>query len=274
MRPKYILKLSAAAAVCTALAAGVFSSAAFAEDYYDPYDQQYTESQDQTVEYIPQEVAPDTVYIPPEQTSSDGNEYFDYYHNDNDEYYYDDVAQEEASQNEESAEESSDLFDPDEVSVDTQELTSKDWEKIKDDLNSQQEQSGESSSAAVKPGTQTSSGRSGSDFGTLKDKSTKDDVNDAWIYLAIGLPLVLAGAGIITIVIIVNTKARKKESAQQTIDEHTASDPLALDSEKVISKPKRTAFGAKHVAAGKAQNKEGLQKDLVDTLDDPKDFDK
>ena len=79
---------------------------------------------------------------------------------------------------------------------------------------------------------------------------------------------------IITIVIIVNTKARKKESAQQTIDEHTASDPLALDSEKVISKPKRTAFGAKHVAAGKAQNKEGLQKDLVDTLDDPKDFDK
>ena len=42
----------------------------------------------------------------------------------------------------------------------------------------------------------------------------------------------------------------------------------------MISKPKRTAFGAKHVAAGKAQNKEGLQKDLVDTLDDPKDFDK
>ena len=40
-----------------------------------------------------------------------------------------------------------------------------------------------------------------------------------------------------------------------------------------MNKPKRSAFGGKHAAPVKTQTRDFIQKDLVDTLDDPMDID-
>ena len=92
----------------------------------------------------------------------------------------------------------------------------------------------------------------------------------------IGIPLLLAGIAMITVVIIVNVRAKKKEEAEKAKNELPETDPLAdggKGAKKVINKPKRSAFGAKHVAPVKTQSRDVVQKDLVDTLDAPENDD-
>ncbi len=290
MNSKHMSKLLAALLACAAVAAGAFSATAFAEDYYDNGEQYDNgDQQEASVEYIPQEVAPDTVYIPPETSTSDNDDddYFGQYH-EGTEYDYnaydntDDLTGETAQETGETTEpdgeasEESSEIDPEEISVDTKELTSKDWEEIQNSLTSQQQSGSEKSEASGKQTGTVSKTSGGESFGTLKDKSTKDDVNDTWIYLVIGIPLLLAGIAMITVVIIVNVRAKKKEEAEKAKNELPETDPLAdggKGAKKVINKPKRSAFGAKHVAPVKTQSRDVVQKDLVDTLDAPENDD-
>ena len=56
-------------------------------------------------------------------------------------------------------------------------------------------------------------------------KKNKDDGtlhNDNWIFLAIGIPLLILGLGLVGTVIIVNIKASQTAKAQETINLHTA----------------------------------------------------
>lgn len=238
------------------------------------------EVNDNETEYIPEEN--NTVYVPPE---SNGYEYFDeyhagaedYYYNDyyND-YYYDDYGNysEETSYTDETAsEQESELME--QGSVDTNELTSKDWENIQNSLNSKSEpgEATPENSQAFFANIDNNNEQSG-EFGTLKDKSDSSDTNDTWIYLIVGIPLILAGAGIIAAVVIINVKANKKLKADQTISEHTA-DPLSksirdISEIKPTAKPKRPIFGPKHAAGGRHRaSGNALPRDLVDTLDEP-----
>lgn len=292
MKPKSILRLSAVLAVCSALAAGAFSGIAAADEYnnYDYYDQDnYTDNyseEDQPVEYIPEQVDSDTVYVPPEPGSNDTayddtGDYFNEYQNDGDEYYYDEqtyTGDEEQTEEASEEEEDESSFDPDQVSIDTKELTSKDWENIQNNLTSKAESSVSQKSQTSQKVAATESSKGGTDeFSSLKEKS---EYNDTWIYLAFGIPLVLAGAAIIVIVIAVNVRASKKEKEQEaaTVQTDAQEKPMGLEEElredeKAPGKPKRTAFGAKHAAPVKTQTRDFVQKDLVDTLDEPTNID-
>ena len=295
MKPKSIIRFSAVLAVCSALAAGAFSGIAAADEYYynnDYYYEQdnYTDNDnadqdDQNVEYIPEQVDSDTVYVPPEPASgdtgdnNDTGDYFDEYQNDGDEYYY---AEQNYTEDEEQTEETSveseeeSSFDPDQVSVDTKELTSKDWENIQNDLASKAEASEKQKSLVSQKAAASQKSKGGTnEFSSLKEKS---ESNDTWIYLAFGIPLVLAGAAIIVVVIAVNVRASKKEKALAAAQNESEEQPKKLEDEihedeKVMNKPKRSAFGGKHAAPVKTQTRDFIQKDLVDTLDDPMDID-
>ncbi len=82
-----------------------------------------------------------------------------------------------------------------EVSVDTSELTATDWETLQKNLNNS-----------------TPATADAKDFSAIKN--SKDDgsgVNDSWLYLAIGIPLIVLGAGLIAAVIIINIRAGRKK---------------------------------------------------------------
>ena len=83
-------------------------------------------------------------------------------------------------------------------------------------------------------------------------KEIGDSVNDTWIYLLLGLSLIIVGAGLITLVVILNIRAKNHAKADQTISAHTAPPPLKK----------------KHSPSRSAQ----LPKNLDDTLDEPLDL--
>ena len=95
------------------------------------------------------------------------------------------------------------------VSVDTSEMTADDWQQLQKNL------------AAADPSSKAN--LDALDFAEVK--KNKDDGtlhNDNWIFLAIGIPLLILGLGLVGTVIIVNIKASQTAKAQETINLHTA----------------------------------------------------
>lgn len=340
MNTKFILKISAVIGVCTVLSAGVMTVSA-EDEVFDNFGESYAEdntaaqdytddnettgdydntaddnnvTDDNTVdenppsEYIPQEVGPDTVYVPPEPSTSEDNndyEYFDNYHADAEEYYYDNNYyydndyyydnndyynydnygySEETSYADETQQSTPESQIYDQGSVDTDELTAEDWEKIQNSLNSKPDEKqtsskSEESSKSFFNTIDADDEQSGA-FGSLKEQSGKDEQNDVWIYLVVGIPLLLAGLGIIIAVIVVNVKANKKEKSELEAANRPEKDPLSVsirDINETVGeiKVKKKLFGAKHAAGLRTQGSEkNVSRDLVDTLDEPLDFSK
>ncbi len=253
---------------CTAVVLSAFFSTAVitasAYDYYDD-NQDYSFYEDSGVEYIPPE--------------NDGYQYFDDYHQDADDYYdendymYDEYSPEEeytsetTEQEESSEEESSDESElMEQISVDTKELTSKDWENIQKTLNSNNSGSKKKSSAGA--GT---SNNSQDEFGTIKEKSEYNDVGQ---YLVYGILLLLAGITILVTVIVINVKANRRAAMRKKA---RPVDPLSMSLRDVQQRNKRDAakrkkriIGGRRSTHRRSYYSESIQGDLVDILDDPK----
>ena len=277
------IKCSAAVCLIALVSAVGLSTTVMAENYYND-GQDYTYREDSGVEYIP-----------PENDSYDGYN-FDDYHEGADDYYdgdtydnnygFDDGTSyeqseeisEETSQEESSQDgytDESEILD--QISVDTNELTSKDWENIQKTLNSKP-------SSNKQAGTQSNNGESSillsdngkDEFGTLKDKSESNDVGQ---YLAYGILLLLAGITIMTTVIVINVKANRKTPFRRK--KQSAADPLSMSLRDVQenkrnssqNKGRRSSKGGRHSSRRRQSYPGAMQNDLVDILDDPKNLD-
>lgn len=99
-------------------------------------------------------------------------------------------------------------------SIDTSELTSEDWEKVEENLNSTFHTSTDKNSSAS-----TNDG----DFKSIKDNlDTSDDSNDTWIYLFIGLVLITVGVVAIVLVIATTVHTKHSKNAVRTQPKHSA----------------------------------------------------
>ncbi len=281
MSIRKILRCSAAVIVFAAVSAGALKLTVAAQGFGDTYET-FTEEENGTVQYIP----PD---------DDDEFEFFDDYHNDAEEYYYGESSlessvfvasqpsgqssQESSEESTESSEEESsgfanesELLDQD--SVDTNELTSKDWESIQKSLKDQAVEEHQNPAA---PDRQTSTS-GGEDFSELKETNTQE--NDTWKYLAAGIALLAVGLVIVIAVIVVNYKAHKRIMAKRQAAK-AAEDPLSVSlreqqsgsGQDAADKPKRPVFGAKHKAGKDQTADEPLEDDLVDALDEPSEDD-
>ena len=156
-----------------------------------------------------------------------------------------------------------------ESSIENSLLTSEDWNNMQKSMSSSEVKKSNSSSA-------------NQDFADIKEH--KDDGksnNDTWIYLALGLPLIIVGIGLIAGVIIFNIKANRNNELTETSEYDNTppvnEEPLQtqvpptvenntednIDDEPVFSKD---AFLAAK-AARKSNNSE--DSDKFDTLDNP-----
>lgn len=91
-----------------------------------------------------------------------------------------------------------------EAPVDTSEMTDDDWKKLQESLTS-------------KPSNNNDDAKN---FAAIKEN--RDDgngKNDVWIYLALGIPLIFLGAGLIAAVVIINIRAKR---AIDRISSHVA----------------------------------------------------
>lgn len=189
-------------------------------------------------------------------------------------------------------EEQSDIAEPSltsqtstaESSMENSVLTSEDWKELQKSMAPESGSSGGTSSKSA-----TGSGGS-SDFDKIK--SDKSRMNDAWLYLAIGIPLIALGAGLIAAVVIVNKRANRqllpdgaetdgietdsKTPAENNTDktetkenEYTEINPFKpSDDEKMI--PSADAFRAvKEARAAKISAKAEKANELADTLEKP-----
>lgn len=277
-----IIKCSAAVCLTALMTAAGLTTTVKAENYYDE-DQDYTFYEDGGVEYIP-----------PETDAYDGYD-FDNYHEGADDYYdwdtyndntgYDDnnsyeqseETTEETSQEEseeESADEESALLE--QISVDTNELTSKDWENIQKTLNSKpssDKQAGTQSNGEISISVNSNAK---DEFGTLKDKSESNDVGQ---YLAYGILLLLAGITILTVVIVINVRANRKTPLIRR--KPSTADPLSVSLRDVQEnkknspkkKGRRFSSGGRHSSRKRQYYSASMQNDLVDILDDPVNLD-
>lgn len=152
-----------------------------------------------------------------------------------------------------------------ESSMENSLLTSEDWENMQKSMNST-------------AGTTSNAASRSQDFAEIKDH--KDDgtsKNNTWIYLALGLPLILVGAGLIAGVIIFNIKASRSTAAaentaapadtspvqpSQPIEEFLENDDTG-DDEVVFS---TDAFFAAKTAR---QSGDAADSDKFDTVEDP-----
>ncbi|MDD6488908.1 MAG: hypothetical protein PUG48_03705 [Clostridia bacterium] len=92
-------------------------------------------------------------------------------------------------------------------SIDTSELTSEDWKKVEENLNSTFHTSTDKNSS-------TSTTDDG-DFKSIKDNpDTSNDSNDTWIYLLIGLVLITVGVAAIVFVIATTVHTKNAVKAQ------------------------------------------------------------
>ena len=130
--------------------------------------------------------------------------YDPYYYNEDSAYYGEETSffatGEESPESYESSEEKSS-----EMSIDDTNLTSKDWDEIQKQMDSQKQ-------------NKSSAYSEGHEFDDIKNN--KDDgkgQNDSWIYLATGIPLILIGLGIITAVVVFNIKAKKSASTENDV---------------------------------------------------------
>lgn len=268
------MKCSAVVWIMTLCSVVGLSMTAKAEGYYG--DQDYIFYEDSSVEYIPPE--------------SDGNDYFDIYHEDADDYYddnfysneqsYEEYSEEETEETE-SEEEQDGYTDEDsqlmeQYSVDTNELTSKDWENIQKTLNSKGSDDKNAAATANGESSIFINDSGNDDFGTMKEKSESNDVGQ---YLVYGILLLLAGITIVVAVIVINVKANKKARTAKKIKENPV-DPLSVSlrdvqrgKNKTSGRRRKSAIGGRHAAGRRTYYSESMQSDLVDLLDDPKNLD-
>ena len=108
-----------------------------------------------------------------------------------------------------------------ESSMENSILTSEDWKKMQSSLAPESSASGSSNKKA-----ETGSGATG-EFDKIKSDKSKQ--NDAWVYLAIGIPLIVLGAGLVAAVIIVNTRANKKLKEGRDDDDEVKTDEIKTD---------------------------------------------
>lgn len=137
------------------------------------------------------------------------------------------------------------------VSVDTSELTSSDWEAIQKSINA---------SAPAKANTDAL------DFAELK-KNRDDGTlhNDNWIFLTVGILLLLVGGGLIAAVIILSVRASQAEKAEEVINLHTA----APQKKAAPARPRSAATAQKGTTLKTAESPRKTKKDLGDTLTEP-----
>ena len=100
------------------------------------------------------------------------------------------------------------------ASVDTSELTSKDWKELQDSLNSSLGLTSDD------PGKKSSSGDGSHDNAIRQIKENSEDsqgaVNDTWIYLVVGIALILAGAVVVFVLILTTVRTKNKMRMQAT----------------------------------------------------------
>lgn len=163
-----------------------FTESSFVQESYD-YESEQQSSFFQYYEY--ENNPPEDYYI---------QNYYSYYAqdsiNDYNDWYYS-----QSPEPEESIDESS--FPQDfENSVDTNELTSQDWEN----LRKGQTQTSKKETSSLKLSSQNSNG----EFAEIKE--TESTSNDVWQYLIAGIALIILGAALLTAIIIINLKEKKK----------------------------------------------------------------
>ena len=114
-------------------------------------------------------------------------------------------------------------------SIDTSELTSEDWEKVEENLNSAFHTSTDKNSSAS-----TNDG----DFKSIKDNlDTSDDSNDTWVYLFIGLVLIIVGVAAIVLVIATTVHTKHSAHAVKAQPKHSANNkPSANNNNKKPTK--------------------------------------
>ena len=201
---KLILYISVTVGVLSSLAsAGITANAEYDEyvNYYEPYYYEY--------DYNDNDVVTDSYIIDDSQYIDDS--YYDPYA---DPYGYDDPYESETTEYEESSEisEVSEAESSLEMSVDSSELTSKDWQELQESLNS---------TFHMNPSKSLVSGSDNAVFQDIKEDSSTDDnnTNDTWIFLAWGIGLIAIGVFIILMVIV--TTLRTKRKMRQTAEKYT-----------------------------------------------------
>lgn len=215
-----------------------------AEPYYENYENyesSYSESSNDTSQYNYYYPLPQTIYESYYQEDDYIQNYDEYYAEDGNDDYYDIYAAESKSPASPPSEHSQFISDN---SVDTTELTSEDWETLK---NGGLENSGSNGFKL------TSDGSEGNDFASIKEH--EESSNDAWQYLVFGITLIVLGAGIISAIIITTIKAKKRLNTLLTYPQESDYD---TDNNKEKIKNKKS--------------KKSSPKDLGDTLDEPLDF--
>lgn len=109
-------------------------------------------------------------------------------------------------------------------SIDTSELTSKDWEKVEENLNSTFHTSTDKNSSAS-----TNEG----DFESIKNNlDTSDDSNDTWVFLFIGLVLITVGVAAIVLVIATTVHTKHSAHAVKAQPKHSANNKPPANNKK------------------------------------------
>lgn len=115
-------------------------------------------------------------------------------------------------------------------SIDTSELTSKDWEKVEENLNSAFHTSTDKN---------TSASTNDGDFKSIKDNlDTSDDSNDTWIYLLIGLVLITVGVAAIVLVIATTVHTKHSKNAVRTQSRYSTNNNPSANNNKKTTKNK------------------------------------
>ncbi len=179
-----------------------------------------------------------------------------------------------------------------ESSIESSVLTSEDWKKFQESVTPKTSQTTKTST--VTPKETAIDDNNAGDFDTIKN--SKDEKNDAWIYLIAGIALILVGAGIITAIIIYNIKAKKRELSHDEEKSTNENDPhdnkektnnevpvenneeYADLNEFADNTPSPSAEAFKAIRAAKkidmSSTKKDKTKDFADTLDTPLDLNK
>ena len=147
--------------------------------------------------------------------------------------------------------------EPSDTSVDTTELTSDDWENLENQLASD-----------VSTNANKNNKNSTGEFDSIKDSESKE--NDAWIFLVIGLPLLLLGLAGVAFIVFYNIKVKKSEI--KSPERAPIRTKHADEADEASQLPSKEAFEAVK-AARKNKNPEKsmsrAQSDLENTLDKP-----
>ena len=179
----------------------------YSEEYTPESEPVYNTDISEGEDYTYEEPAENsTVYYAPEEDYTT-DDYYDDYTNETT-YEETETASPESSA---SSNTSSKVAD---ASVDTSELTSKDWKQLQDSLNSSL------GLTSGDPGKNSSSGDGSHDNAIRKIKENSEDVqgdvNDTWVYLVVGIALILAGSVVVFVLILTSVRTKNKMRMQAT----------------------------------------------------------